>query len=133
MVSSELLLWHCPYFLITAKSFTNLALPKIYTLHMQFYAFSLIQAHSSFNTHIPLSEVAFTWLLESTLLFPTLSVPKTRLFLVPVESRDVPSKSRAMKAKPFCRMQDFPAKVQRTGLAQLLMKAKAEVTARLDL
>ena len=128
MVGSRLVHWFCPYFLSTANSGSNVAFTKTYTLHLQFYKCSLIHVQSSFNAHFPFCETAIP-VLESALLFPTVYLH----FFVPEWSIDVPSKRRAMKAKPFCLMQDFPAKVQRTGLAQLLMKAKAEVTARLDL
>lgn len=48
-------------------------------------------------------------------------------------SSAVPSNSRAMKDSPSVRMYERPASVYSTGLAQLLMKAREEVTARHDL
>lgn len=53
-----------------------------------------------------------------------------RLFL-DAKSSPVPSNSRAMNAIPSRRIYDFPAKKYSTGLAQLLMKAIEDVTARL--
>lgn len=62
--------------------------------------FLFFQAHSMFPSCV---RAIPTLGVESLVLFPTVSFPRIRLFLL-VWSKEVPSKSRAMKAKPFCLM-----------------------------